>query len=353
MDYGIQYDCRWRVLNKLKMASIHKIAYFLPKNKFSNLDYYKSDKIKKIISKVGINNKYETSSNQTATDMANLCLKNFFKNKKKLKEKIDFLIYCSQSPDFFLPSSSSIIQKETFPNNHIGCIDINLGCSGFVYSLSIAKSLINSKVYSNILIVTADTYSKFINKKDISVASIFGDGCSATLINSSKDQIFNFDQGTDGSGYLDLIVPGSGLRNLNKEEKTKLGNFENNKLFMNGQAMFNFAINEVPKSIMNTLKNNKIKLTDVDFFILHQANKYMLETIRDKLKIPSHKFYINLKDKGNTTSSSIPIAINEAIKEGKLKKNMRVLLCGFGVGYSWSSCIIKISNELIKSTLKM
>ena len=240
-----------------------------------------------------------------------------------------------------------------FPDSHIGCIDINLGCSGFVYSLSIAKSLISSKMYNNILIVTADTYSKFINKKNISVGSIFGDGCSATLVDSSKNLIFDFDQGTDGSGYLDLIVPGSGLRRLNKEEKAKLGKFENNKLFMNGHAMFNFAINEVPKSITNTLKKNKIKLSDVDFFIIHQANKYMLETIRDKLKIPAYKFYINLKDKGNTTSSSIPIGISEAIKEGKLKKNMKVLLCGFGVGYSWSSCIIKTSDKLIKSVLEI
>jgi 3-oxoacyl-[acyl-carrier-protein] synthase-3 len=335
------------------MACISKITYYLPKNKFSNLDFYKSDKIKKIINKIGINNKYISSSNQTATDMANLCLKKFFKNKKKLKRKIDFLIYCSQSPDFFLPSGSSIIQKEIFSNNHLGCIDINLGCSGFVYSLSVAKSLVNSKVYKNILIVTSDTYSKFINKENISVGSIFGDGCSVTLIDSSDDQIFNFDQGTDGSGYLDLIVPGSGLKHLNKKEKAKLGKFENKKLFMNGQAMFNFAINEVPKSIAKTLKKNKTRLADIDFFIIHQANKYMLETIRDKLKIPTHKFYINLNDKGNTTSSSIPIGIKEAIIEGKLKKNMKVLLCGFGVGFSWSSCLIKISGKLIKSTLSI
>tara|TARA_B110000483_G_scaffold242641_1_gene329137 strand:+ start:1360 stop:2364 length:1005 start_codon:yes stop_codon:yes gene_type:complete len=331
------------------MATISKVSYYLPKTKFSNLEYYKSDKIKKIIKKVGIDNKFIASANQTAVDLASSCLKEFFKDNEKLKKKINFLIYCTQSPEFFLPSGSSIIQKEIFKGHNIGAIDINLGCSGYVYSLSIAKALVESKTYKNVLIVTSETYSKFINRKNIGVAAIFGDGASATLIDSSKNEIFKFDQGTDGSGYLDLIVPGSGLGEIPKKAKKNLGKFKDHQLYMNGPAMFNFAINEVPKSIIKTLIKNKMKLENIDFFILHQANQYMLETIRDKLKISEKKFYINLENVGNTTSSSIPISIYRAVKEKKLKKNMKVLLCGFGVGFSWSSCIIKISDKFIKS----
>ena len=331
------------------MASISKISYYLPKIKFSNLDHYKSNKIKKIIKKVGINNKFIASEKETAVDLAISCLKKFFKNNQKLKKKIDFLIYCTQSPEFFLPSGSSIIQKEVFQGQNIGAIDINLGCSGYVYSLSIAKALAESKIYKNILIVTSETYSKFISRDNIAVAAIFGDGASATLVEPSKNEIFNFDQGTDGSGYLDLIVPASGLGKIPEKEKMKLGKIKERQLYMNGTAMFNFAINEVPKSIKKTLIKNKLKLENIDLFILHQANKYMLETIRDKLKIPKKKFYINLKNVGNTTSSSIPISIHRAVEEKKIKKNMKVLLCGFGVGFSWSSCIINISSKFINS----
>lgn len=331
------------------MATISKITYYLPKTKFSNLDYYKSDKIKKIIKKVGINNKFVASSNQTAIDLATSCLKKFFKNDQKLKKSINFLIYCTQSPDFFLPSGSSIIQKKIFQGQNIGAIDINLGCSGYVYSLSIAKALVESKIYKNVLIVTSETYSKFIDRSNIGVASIFGDGASATLVEPLRDEIFKFDQGTDGSGYLDLIVPASGLGKIPEKDKKRLGKIKDGQLYMNGTAMFNFAINEVPKSIKKTLIKNKMKLKNIDFFILHQANKYMLETIRDKLKISKNKFYINLKNVGNTTSSSIPISIYRAVKEKKIKKNMKVLLCGFGVGFSWSSCVINISSKFINS----
>lgn len=325
------------------MFDITDISFFIPKENYSNqLLIKKTKSIKKIISKVGINKKFATNDNEYATDIAISAIKKILKNDNKLIKNIDFFIYCTQSPDYSLPSGSSYIQNKLFPNRYIPSIDINLGCSGFVYSLSLAQGLIASNQAKTVLIATADTYSKIIDKNDLSVRTIFGDGASAVILRKSKkNNNYFFDQGTDGAGNNDLICYSSGLK---KNSKTK-----SPQLYMNGLNLFNFTLRTVPNSINLVLKKNKLKIDQIDFFIFHQANKYMLESLRDKLKIDKNKFYINLENKGNTTSSSIPIAIYESLEKKLLKKNYKVLLCGFGVGYSWSTTILEVNNKLLNS----
>ena len=301
----------------------------------------KSKGVKRIIQKTGIDKKFKTKKNEYATDIAVKAINKILKKNLNLKKKIDFLIYCSQSPDFVLPSGSSFIQKKVFKNKNIPAIDLNLGCSGFVYSLFLANGLLKSNSCKKILLVTSDTYSKYIDDRDLTNRLIFGDGSSACVLEKSDTDFLNFSQGTDGSGIHDLFVINSGLRKTNI---TDYKNIKSKKLIMNGLKLFDFSVSMVPKLIKENLKKNRLKLNQVDLFILHQANAQMLENIRDKLNIDKKKFYINLKDKGNTTSSSIPIAIAETIKNKILKKNMKVNLCGFGVGLSWSSTIIKFKK---------
>ena len=319
------------------MTVISHISYHVP-----NLKYFssqiRSKGVKRIIQKTGIDKKYKTKKNEYATDLAVIAINKILKKNDNLKNKIDFLIYCSQSPDFALPSGSSFIQKRIFKNKNIPAIDINLGCSGFVYSLFLAHALLKSNSCNKILLVTSDTYSKYIDDRDLTNRLIFGDGSSACVLEKSETDYMKFSQGTDGSGIHDLFVINSGLRKTNI---TDYKNVKSKKLIMNGLKLFDFSVTLVPKLIKQNLKKNKLKLKEVDLFILHQANAQMLQNIRDKLKLDEKKFYINLKDKGNTTSSSIPIAIVETIKNKILKKNMKVNLCGFGVGLSWSSTIIK------------
>lgn len=331
----------------MNKPAITKIEYFIPNNDYSVrniLDNKSEDYKNKIISKTGIDTKYKVAESEDSTDLAISCLKKMVKSKNFKLNEIDFVIYCNQTPTYMLPMSSSIIQKEMFENNNIGFIDISSGCSGYIYSLNLAYSLIKSNSFNKILLITSDTYSKIINKSDSTNLSIFGDGASASIIESLSEKSdknhFKFDFGCDGSGIKDLYLPNSGISAYSKIS-------DKNSLEMNGANVFSFAIKTVPLTIKNCLEKNRLDIFDIDYFILHQANRYILETIRDKLNIPQEKFIIDLRF-GNTTSSSIPIALKNLIKENNVKKNDKVLICGFGVGLSWGTTIIELNDELIK-----
>ena len=336
---------------------ITHINYYLPKINYSNENLKNKKSINSIIKKVGINKKFSAEENEYASDLAIKAVRNLINDYPDLRKSIDFLIFCTQSPDYILPSSSSKIQNEIFTDKKIGSLDISLGCSGFVYSLAVAQSFIHAGFSKKILIVTSDTYSKFINEDDISVRSIFGDAAVATIVSSTKKKNYrNFlpDFGTDGSGIFDLILPGSGLKPVEKtndEARSKGINkeFRENQLSMDGTKMFTFALKAVPKTINKVLKKNKIKIEEIDLFIFHQANQFMLESIQTKLDICKEKLYIGLSGKGNTTSSSIPLALYDAAVQKKLKTNTKVLLCGFGVGLSWATSIIQIDEKLINN----
>jgi 3-oxoacyl-[acyl-carrier-protein] synthase-3 len=218
----------------------------------------------------------------------------------------------------------------------VAALDFTLGCSGFVYGLGLAKGMIESGQVNNVLMLTADTYSKFIHPDDRSVRSLFGDGGAATLIAgkvSPEHLIGPFVYGTDGSGAEHLIVRGSGARSG--------GGSPAGQLCMNGPEIFNFTLEAVPTCVKALLARANVSLDVVDLFVFHQANAYMLEHLRLKLELPAEKFFVFLENCGNTVSSSIPIAIKEAMLAGRLRPGMTVMLVGFGVGLSWAATIVK------------
>ena len=327
--------------------SITNIEYFIPDEDYSVtmlLNNKNNDFINKIIAKTGIDKKYRARINQNASDLAITCVKKLINQHDQNLKDFDFVIYCNQTPNFLLPMSSSIIQKEIFKRTDIGFIDISSGCSGYVYSLNLAFSLLKSNSHNKILLITSDTYSKIIEENDTTNLCIFGDGASASIIENidiKEHNNYRFELGCDGNGVEDLYLPNSGVLSNNKKRNDKF-------LIMNGANVFSFAINEIPKNIIKCLDSNNLKISDIDYFILHQANKFILETIRDKLKIPDNKFIIDLRY-GNTTSSTIPIAINNLIRENSVKNYSKVLICGFGVGLSWGSTIIDLNPKLIDS----
>lgn len=329
-------------------SEINKIYYYLPEkiitNKDLEADFPEWDS-EKIENKIGIKERHIADETETALDLGYKAALGLINEIDK--SKIDFLLFCTQSPDYFLPTSACILQEKLGLNKDIGALDYNLGCSGFVYGLALAKGLIHAEIVSNVLLVTSETYNKHIHKKDKSNRTIFGDGAAATLITKSdKEKIFKFDLGTDGNGKNNLIVQNGGIRNrklITTEKMDNAGNiYSDDNLFMNGPEIFNFTIEMIPKTINNCLIKNDITLEEIDFVIFHQANKYMLEHLRRKLRIPSEKFYINLEKTGNTVSATIPIALKDCLDKGLIKKGNKVLLSGFGVGYSWASTIIEI-----------
>lgn len=329
-------------------SNIKAISYYLPEkilsNELINQEFPEWD-IDKISSKTGINSRHISADDEFSSDMAVKAAEKLFVEHNIKKSDIDFLLFCTQSPDYFLPTSACILQDRLGLNTGIGALDFNLGCSGFVYGLSLAKGLIAGRMAKNVLLITSETYSKFIHPEDKSNKTIFGDAAAATLI-SFEDGFCNigdFIFGTDGKGAQNLIVKQGGMRfpvsNENDDFADEFGNVRNDKnLFMNGTEIFNFTGEFVPKLTRAVLVKNDLVMEQIDLFIFHQANKYMLNHLRKKIGIPEEKFFIAMEDCGNTVSSTIPIALYEAQKQGKLTNCKNLILAGFGVGYSWAAC---------------
>lgn len=330
-------------------CKISKIEYYLPEKVLTNKDFesefpeWNSEKIEQ---KIGIKQRHISADNETALDMAVKAGEKLLENIDK--DSIDFLLLCTQSPDYYLPTSACILQEKLKLKTGIGALDFNMGCSGFVYGLAVAKGLINAGICSNVMLVTSETYTKHLHPKDKVNRTIFGDAAAAAIISKSDtEQIFEFEIGTDGTGMNNLIVLNGGLRaRYNPEAQDTIdeaGNVRNpNFLFMNGPEIFNFTIERIPGVVENCLKKNNITIEGIDYIVFHQANKYMLNYLRKKMKIPEEKFYLDMEDVGNTVSSTIPIALKNCFDKQILTPGKKVLLVGFGVGYSWGATIINI-----------
>ena len=327
---------------------IKDIAYALPSTVITNEELVKDFpewSVEKIADKVGVNERRIAAFNETATDLAILAANNLFNKGICKQEEIDFVLFCTQSPDYKLPSSACIIQDKLGLSTKCGAFDFNLGCSGYEYGLAVAKGLILGGLATNVLLLTGETYYKYIHPRDKGNRTIFGDAASATVISTCGfAEIGEFVLGTDGSGAKHLMIKSGGARysgTIDDLHFDEGGNpISSDFLFMDGQEIFVFTLTKVPSMIKRVLEQNHLTKEEIDLFIFHQANKYMLEHLRKKLKIDDKKFFVNFENIGNTVSSTIPIALCDAMKQEKLKGN--VLLAGFGVGLSWGATIIKI-----------
>ncbi len=331
-------------------AYIKGISYYLPENIVSNNDLVKDFPewdVNKIALKVGVNQRHIAKENETAGDLAEKAALKLFQEYNISPTDIDFIMLCTQSPDYFLPTTACILQDRLGIPTKSGALDYNLGCSGCIYGLALAKGLIISGLAKNILLLTAETYNKYIHPSDKSNKSIFGDGAAACLI--SRDgfaEIGDFSFGTDGSGADNLIVrtgaarikEATGLYDIDEEGRIKYDDY----LYMNGSAIFNFTLEKVPILMKEVLKNNNLSIEDVDFYLFHQANKFMLNTIRKVCAIPKEKFYINLENTGNTVSSTVLIGLKDSLEKEFIKSSQNVMIAGFGVGLSWGGCILKM-----------
>jgi len=329
---------------------IKAISYYLPSHILSNEDLVKEFpewSVDKIAGKIGISTRHISASDETAGDMAKKAARLLFDEYSIQPSLIDFILLCTQSPDYFLPTTACVLQDRLGVSTAAGALDFNLGCSGFVYGLALAKGLIAGNMAKNILLITSETYTKHIHSKDKGNRTIFGDAASATLVSTEGfAEIGNFCLGTDGRGAENLIIKTGGLRypqRVNDLAFDENGNpISSDYIFMNGSEIFNFTLEAVPVLVQDTLNKNNLDQNKIDLFVFHQANKYMMNFLRRKIKIEEDKFYYYLEKVGNTVSSTIPIALKEAQKENKLKGN--ILIAGFGVGYSWAGTVLKISS---------
>ena len=304
-----------------------KIAYELPSQILSNEDLVKAYPewtAEKVFAKTGIAERHIASKDETALDLAEHAARKLFAEYGVGVNDVDFLLVCTQSSEYKLPSSACLLQDRLGIPKSAGALAFDHGCSGYIYGLSLAKGLISGGMAENVLLVTAETYTKYIASEDKSTRSIFGDGAAATLVDkeaASKIGAFSF--GTDGSGAEKLIV-------------------RDGRLFMDGPDIFNFTLDVVPNTLENVLAKNGLASDDIDLYVFHQANKFMLDAIRKVNGLPREKFYVNLEMTGNTVSSTIPIALKQLAEAGKLHAGMKLLLMGFGVGLSWGATVITV-----------
>ena len=328
-------------------AYIQDIAYYLPTTVLTNeqiAERFPEWSAEKVAGKVGITERHIAADNETATDMAQKAAEQLFAQGVD-KSQIDFVLLCTQSPDYFLPSSACILQDRLGLSKDCGAFDFNLGCSGYEYGLAVAKGLIVAGIARNILLLTAETYTKYIHPQDKGNMTIFGDGASATLVATEGfAEIGEVVLGTDGSGAENLIVRSLGAKNkalMNDAQSDEDGNIvSGDHLYMHGGNVFNFTADVVPDMVEKLLKKSGLQQDDVNLWVFHQANKYMINYLRKLLDIDKDKFYIFMEKVGNTVSSTIPIALCEARKEDRLHGH--VLLAGFGVGLSWGGVMLNI-----------
>jgi len=324
----------------MQKVYINRIEHYLPLKKESNKQILKTAgknkfDTKKWIDKIGIKSRRIVDKNIFSNDLAIESAKKIIKSINP--NDIDYLIFCTNTPDFLLPTNACILQDKLGLKKNIGAIDVILACSGYIYTLGIAKSLIATNQAKSILLITSDVYSKFIKKNDFKNRILFGDGSTSTLISSKKEknsfQIDNFTYGTDGSGYKNAIINNFGSRHwINKKKR-------GGSLDLDGPEIYKFALKRVPVAIDEFLKKNNLKLGQIDHFVFHQANEFITKSLQRILNIPDNKVFNEMHSTGNTSSSSIPIVLSKNFNKLASKKN--ILLIGFGGGLSWGVCLIK------------
>lgn len=329
------------------------ISYYLPPTILTNEDLEKeydspSWTASKIYRKTGIRSRH-IAKDKLASDIAVEAGEKFFAEHGISPSVIDFLLLCTQSPDYYLPTTACIVQDRLGIPTSAGAYDYNLGCSGYIYGLATAKGLLCAGVAKNVLLITAETYTKHIHPLDRSTRTVFGDGASATLIRMDDiDKIGQFVLVTDGKGAQNLIVPTGAMANPRTEttaaeHEDANGNIRSmDNIYMNGPEIYAFTLRGVPDLIDKTLSKNKLSMDQIDYVILHQANKLVLGSLREKLEIPEEKYCIDVEDIGNTVSSTIPISLKRAIEKNipQVKSGSKILIAGFGVGYSLGATVI-------------
>lgn len=330
-------------------AFIKALSYSLPAGVLTNADLAKvfpEWTEEKIMKKLGIAERHVVAEDETASDLAVKAAERLFLENGIDRKTVDYLIFCTQSPDYVLPTTACLIQQRLGLANHIGAIDVNLGCSGWIFGLSLAKGLLFGGMAHNVLLLTAETYSKYLHPRDKGNRTIFGDGAAATLVSQEGfAEIGNFCFGTDGNGAENLIVKTGGARKRTPLDDLQFDDYGNPKssdyLYMNGTEILNYTLDRIPELIGEVLNKNNCILDEIDLHVYHQANMYIANLQRMVMKIKPEKYYCCFEHTGNTVSSTIPIALKEAMDDGSIKSGYKVLSVAQGLGYSWGGVLLR------------
>lgn len=332
-------------------ARIAAISYYLPERVMTNEEYFARFPAARgtALEKVGVEERHIARKDELASDLAFEAAEKLFAEHGIDRGTIDFLVLCINEPDYYTPTTACVLQERLKLERRCGAFDYNLGCSGYVYGLGIAKGMIESMGAKNVLFLTTSVLTHTFHERDRSSWFIFGDGAAATLVTAGdgESDIGPFSYGTDGKGHEKIIVRDGYSKNPIGEHSyddivDEYGNVTSRaNFYMDGTGVLLFTLKTVPAMVADTIAKAGLKQEDIDLFVFHQANVYLNETIRKKMGVPEEKFVHCMAQTGNTVASTIPIALYEARRQGRLKAGMRVLLAGFGTGLSWAACIVR------------
>ncbi len=323
-------------------VEIKGIVSAVPKNKVNNFDLtnlFEKEELEKTIKLTGVKSRHIATEQICTSDLCVAAAKNLLDDIIWAPETIDCLIFVSQTPDYILPATSCSIHQRLNLSKNCATFDVNLGCSGYVYGLWIASNLMRNSEIKRCLLLVGDTINRTVYPKDKATSLLFGDAGSATALEQSHNsESLYFVLGTDGYGANNLIIQGGGFRKpyyLEYDEAKK-------HLYMNGEEIFNFTIQVVPGMIEDLLKYAQLDRENVDYFVLHQANEFIIKHLAKKAKISIEKVPITLSNFGNTSSASIPLTISSAFSKDLSENKRKLIMSGFGVGYSWASVLADV-----------
>ena len=329
------------------MIEIESIVYALPEQIVSNDDLkatYPDWEMDDLYRKTGVASRHIATANETALDLAERACQELIAKGYDLEDDIDTLIFCTETPDHQIPPNSGVLHGRLKMPQTVCAFDISIGCSGYVYALEMARCLIAGGRSKRIMLVTGDTYSHLIKTEDRATRTLFGDGAAVTVLAASdnKDAFIDCDLATSGKDFKKFYVPGGGARTNDGDVNTS------NKIEMDGFGLIGFFNSVLPRHVKGLLKKNDIGMDDIDLFVFHQASMVVLDGLKRALQIPDKKMAVEFDDVGNLVSASIPVTLKRAAEKGQVKPSGLVMLCGFGVGLSWGSALIRMPETPLR-----
>lgn len=324
-------------------ATVGPISVYLPPKFETNDDLaalFPTWNMEEIYRKTGVRKRHIAAEGELPSDLAVAAAQRLFRDYQIAPESIDWLLFCTQTPDYPLPTTACLLQQRLGLSTRVGAIDFNLGCSGFVYGLGLAQGLIASGMARRILLLTAETYTKYIDAEDRSLRTIFGDGAAATLVEAVEEpSLTAFVYGTDGAAADTLMVTAGGMRAPEAALQPRKRQRWRSKLYMDGPELITLSLDLLPKLVDEVLCRCKLTRDDVQLYLMHQATRLMLENLAERMHLCEQRMPIELDDYGNTVSSTLPFLIHDLRKAGRITPGTRSLLVGFGVGFSWAGCL--------------
>jgi len=350
---GVHSDSIKEAAPSTPRAIIRKVVTSLPTNSENNSAFTNGmDKEKEALfnEKTGVLERRITRPGETALDLAEEACIRLFRARNDIRDRIDTIVFCTQSPDHVVPSNACILHGRLEMRNSVAAFDLSLACSAFVYALHIVQALIASGAARNVLIINADTYSKYVHPFDRSTRSLFGDGATAAWIGASSDGRGILDTAccTDGTQFDKFYIPAGGCRLplsdqlRGHEHQSRSGNIcTDATVHMSGREILDYVRQQIPRQIVDVLKRNRFNIDEIDWFVFHQASGIILDTLTTALSLPPCKVLRSFQFIGNLSSASIPAALQAGISKRLFKKNHLILLCGFGAGLSWGTVLMR------------